>query len=170
MVNEEEEIAKTTLSQLGGYGKLSSMINARNFAYGNGDLTFRFSGSDKADWVTIKLNGDDTYDMVFHKLGNSKYDIREVGKINDVYNDQLQDSFEEFTGLNISLSDRKPEKRTYLPVCAAGYEYVKAHTNTDGTYVRGFCRKIPEDRSQYFGFKSNHEMMDQVRKLKERGR
>ena len=103
MVNEDEEIARTTLSQLGGYGKLTSMINARNFAYGNGDLTFRFSGSDKADWVTIKLNGDDTYDMVFHKLGNSKYDIKEAGKINDVYNDQLQGSFEEFTGLRLSL-------------------------------------------------------------------
>jgi hypothetical protein len=108
--SRNEEIAKITLSQMGGAGKLESMINARNFAYGSSGLTFRFSGSSKADWVVVKLNGNDTYDMTFYKAADGKYDIREAGKIHDVYNDQLQNSFEDFTGLKLSLAGRRPEE------------------------------------------------------------
>ena len=112
LTSRNDEIAKITLSQMGGAGKLESMINARNFAYGSSGLTFRFSGSSKADWVAVKLNGNDTYDMTFYKAADGKYDIREAGKIHEVYNDQLQDSFEGFTGLKISLAGRSPEERS----------------------------------------------------------
>ena len=161
--SRKREIAKTTLNQMGGYGKLESMVNARYFHYDDGDLTFRFSGSKEANLVKVHLNGDDLYDMTFYKeeMGHG---VKEVGEIKDLYNDQLQNSFEDFTGTNISLTDRKEER---IPICPPGYEFVRPHLNGD-VRVKGFCRKIPDDRGQYFGFKSNREMMDHVRRLKER--
>ena len=168
-----DEIAQTTLSQLGGYGKLTSTIGAEYFTYKDNDLTFRFRGSDKSNLVSIKLNGYDTYDITFYKVG-TKNNIKEVGKINDVYNDQLQDTFEEFTGLMLTLSNRDyetkeiREAREIREACPEGFEYVRPHNNSDGTHVRGFCRKIPEDRKMYFGFRSEREMLDYVREVREK--
>jgi len=34
-------VADTIAEQLGGYGKLEAMINAKNFSYGDNSLTFK---------------------------------------------------------------------------------------------------------------------------------
>lgn len=60
-------------------------------------------------------------------------------------------------------------------ICPDGYEYVRGHTEKSGVRVRSFCRKIPEDRMRkirgggFFGHKSDRELMEQIKKLRERG-
>lgn len=111
-----KEIAVTTLKQLGDYGKMKALIAIRDLVYDkDGTLSFRFSGSRKANTCTIHLNGSDLYDMTFYQ-GTSKLkfdnktgtilvpDVKTVKKYTDLYNDQLGVTFTEFTGLKLSLS------------------------------------------------------------------
>lgn len=110
-----KEIAITTMNQLGPYGHLKAMIGLRDMVYdSDGTVSFHFSGSRKANTCTIHLNGSDLYDMTFYRKGQGKLswtargtvlipDEKEVGKFTDIYNDQLRKTFEDFTGLRLSL-------------------------------------------------------------------
>jgi len=96
------EIAQIIINQLGGFGKLKAMINARNFVTdGDYKLTFHFSGSRLFNAITIFLNAMDTYDLRFMKLG--KFDIIKELKTEGIYNDMLIDVFENTTKLRLSL-------------------------------------------------------------------
>ena len=110
-----KEIAITTLKQLGPYGHLKAMIGIRDMIYdSDGTVSFHFSGCRKANTCSIHLNGSDLYDMTFYKGGTGKItwskngtvlipEDKEVGKFTDLYNDQLTETFESFTGLRLSL-------------------------------------------------------------------
>ena len=110
-----KEIAITTMNQLGPYGHLKAMIGLRDMVYdSDGTVSFHFSGSRKANTCSIHLNGSDLYDMTFYKEGTGKItwskngtvlipDEKEIGKFTDLYNDQLTETFESFTGLRLSL-------------------------------------------------------------------
>ena len=110
-----KEIAITTLKQLGPYGHLKAMIGIRDMIYdSDGTVSFHFSGCSKANTCTIHLNGSDLYDMTFYREGTGKItwskngtvlipEDKEVGKFTDLYNDQLTETFESFTGLRLSL-------------------------------------------------------------------
>ena len=110
-----KEIAITTLNQLGEYGKMKAMIGIRDIVFdSDGTVSFKFSGSRKANACTIHLNAYDLYDMTFYRTGSGKVtwsangtvlipDEKEVGKFCDIYNDQLTERFEGFTGLKLSL-------------------------------------------------------------------
>ena len=115
MESDGKEIAITTLRQLGNYGKMKTMIGMRDIVYdADGTVSFKFSGSRKANTCTIHLNGSDLYDMSFYKEGTGKVswskngtvlipEDKETGKFTDLYNDQLTGTFESFTGLRLSL-------------------------------------------------------------------
>jgi hypothetical protein len=116
MVNKmtNQTIANTTIQQLGGTGRLSAMINAKNFTYDkDGTLTFSFSGCKKINQVTIELNSKDLYNITFTKytagrMNNKTFEYKEptwkaVKEYEDIYNDQLKSVFEETTGLYLSL-------------------------------------------------------------------
>lgn len=99
-------VAGTTAQQLGGYRMLEIMIGAKQFTYDSaGTLRFKFKGSRKANFVEIKLNGLDLYDVKISKLVTKNYIIEEkvVKEFTNVYNDQLKSLFEETTGLYLSL-------------------------------------------------------------------
>ena len=110
-----KEIAITTMNQLGPYGHLKAVIGLRDMVYdSDGTVSFHFSGSRKANTCSIHLNGSDLYDMTFYKEGTGKItwskngtvlipDEKEAGKFTDLYNDQLTEIFESFTGLRLSL-------------------------------------------------------------------
>ncbi len=111
-----KEIAATTLKQLGNYGKMKAMIGIHNIVCDpDGTLYFRFKVSRKANECVIHLNGNDLYDMTFYRNGKGKLEYqeecgtvfipskKEVGKFTDLYNDQLTETFESFTGLRLSL-------------------------------------------------------------------
>ncbi len=104
MENNAKEIADIVIQQLGGIRKLHAMINAKNFSYNSeGRLIFEFSGCKKCSVVGIQVNWKDLYDVVFYKRQRKTYELLEVGKFADVYNTDLIRTFEEFTGLYLSL-------------------------------------------------------------------
>ena len=111
MSDDGKEITATTLQQLGNYGKMKAMIGIHSLVCDpDGTLYFDFKVSRKANRCKIHLNGSDLYDMVFYRRGKPKFvgdefdtGIKEVGKFTDLYNDQLTSTFEEFTGLRLSL-------------------------------------------------------------------
>lgn len=53
------------------------------------------------NYVKIKLNSMDTYDMHFYRIRGDK--ITQVSQETSVYNDMLQDVFTAHTGMNTSL-------------------------------------------------------------------
>lgn len=96
-------VANEIVQQLGGFGKISAMVNARNFSYTDNSLNFRFSGSKKSNMIKITLNSMDTYDIEFIKF-SPKYCTCKVAQTHEgIYNDQLIDLFVQQTGLYLSL-------------------------------------------------------------------
>ena len=94
-------IAKTIAAQLGGFGRLSCMVNGRNFIdHGNG-LSFKFSGSRKATYCHVTLDASDTYTVVLGKI--RKYELKKSVDVSGIYADQLVELFERETGLYLSL-------------------------------------------------------------------
>jgi len=103
-----KDIAVTTLKQLGG-NKFKLMTGAHSFTHGkDGALEFRIGKNPKGiKAVRVALSPDDTYEMQFIKIGNApkfKIDKKEVS---GVYNDKLQDVFENETGLKTTIGIRK---------------------------------------------------------------
>ncbi len=111
---EKMRIATTILEQLGGGSRVKAMIGVKRFVQDNGDLMFDFKMCRKANFVIIHLNGSDLYDMTFYRKRELKLvnvngmttgepDMTEKMKFTDLYNDQLIDTFESYTGLRLSL-------------------------------------------------------------------
>lgn len=99
-----KETAWTTLSQLGGSGRLGVMIGATNFSYDkDGGLSFHFKMCRKANMIRINLNAWDTYDITFTKYNRKTYEVKEVKKFEGIYVEDLRRTIEEFTGLYLSL-------------------------------------------------------------------
>lgn len=109
---EAKSICSVIIEQLGQFGRLKDMVGAHSFSYSkNGTTTFQFKGSKITNAVKIRLNGKDLYDIQFLKCGtkaNPDYPkelkvrdhyIKIVGEFEDMYNDQLIETFESFTGL-----------------------------------------------------------------------
>ena len=96
-------IAQTIINQLGGAGRLKAMVNARNFgktADENG-LVFRFSGSKLMNYIKIKLNVNDLYNIEYYKVWGVK--IKTVMTEEDVYGEDLIRFISETTGLDLAL-------------------------------------------------------------------
>jgi hypothetical protein len=99
----ESEEYKTIMSQL-GWNKLSVMIGITNPSYGDGgkSLSFRWKArSPKCNYCKITLNHKDLYDMQFGYIRGLNF--TNIKDFNDVYNDQLLDVFEDYTGLATHL-------------------------------------------------------------------
>ena len=95
------EQAQITIEQLGGTRALHLMTGAHTFVYGEDrGVSFKFKGSDKANYVQIRLKHD-TYSMQFMKL--RRYEAETVAQFEGVYVDMLQELFEETTGLTLSV-------------------------------------------------------------------
>jgi hypothetical protein len=106
-----KEIANTIYQQIGG-NKTKVMIGMKNLIAIENGLQFDFKMCKKANKCQIVLNGMDLYDVKFFKfyprrLNNPENTMEDicpmVHEVNDVYNDQLIDIFEKFTGLATKL-------------------------------------------------------------------
>jgi len=96
-----ESIAKTILQQLGG-NKFTAMTGARNLVDGGKYLAFKLGrAKDSINYVKITLTSMDLYDMEFGMIRAGKYTVKK--KVKGVYNDQLQQTFTETTGLYTKL-------------------------------------------------------------------
>ena len=104
-LEERQQIARTIQQQMGGGGRLHAMINAREYICGETNgipfLRFRFSGYRKASGCQINLELNDTYSMEFMKSTKDGYVT--IKKVEGVYCDTLQSTFEDETGLRLTL-------------------------------------------------------------------
>lgn len=96
---DNKQIANTILQQLGGSGRVSSMLGAKNFAAIESGLQFRWAAKakNKANFINIKLNGNDLYDITFIRVYG--LNLTEISEHNDVYAEDLISLFETQTGL-----------------------------------------------------------------------
>jgi len=94
-----------TIDQLGGVGRLATMIGARDFVQDNDGRTiqFGFKGSRKANKVRITLEASDTYTVEFFKYNRRTFECPIVASFEDVHADMLRDVFESTTGLCLSI-------------------------------------------------------------------
>lgn len=100
-------VANEILRQLGG-NRAVCMIGAKNLAAHNeqrGALSFRHMKSNvegkPVNYFKVVLNEDDTYDVEFGWIRGTKYTVRK--SVQGIYNDQLQEVFQEETKLYLTL-------------------------------------------------------------------
>ena len=90
--------AETVLQQLGG-NKFRAMTGANNFTKDDNSITFKLPKAENSiKYVSITLNGMDTYDIKFTTQSG-----KTVKEANDVYAEDLRKIFTENTGLHTSL-------------------------------------------------------------------
>lgn len=102
----DKTVAIEILKQLGG-NKFLVMTGAKNLTCDNNSMGFMLSSritKNKSSFVKITLNVMDTYDIEFKSIRN--FEVKEISKIEGVYNDQLVAIFEKETGLATSLGGR----------------------------------------------------------------
>lgn len=101
---EHKTMADEILRQLGGR-QFIAMTGARNFHYSStessGNLSFRFMGSRAANYLKITLEASDTYTLTFYTI--RKFTAKIVKVYTDIYNEDLQRIFTDFTGLYTTL-------------------------------------------------------------------
>lgn len=101
--------ANLTLNQLAqaknGMNRLISMIGAKNFMKCDNEnfVSFKFmrGAANKANYIKIKLNAADTYDIEFGKIHGMNY--RVISEHSGLYFDMLRDLFEGETKLYLSI-------------------------------------------------------------------
>ena len=99
----DKTVAIEILKHLGG-NKFIAMTGARNFTCDNNGMGFMLPGTltkNHINWVNIRLNCMDTYDMEFKNLRSGK--IKIISTIEGVYNDMLQSIIEDRTGLCLNI-------------------------------------------------------------------
>jgi hypothetical protein len=111
------EAARIIFDQLGG-NKFLAMTGSKHLCAGKNFLSMTLAGNkSKANHLKITLTPADTYTMEFTKytkpriktdrngkaIGFTSEKITGVEKLEDVYNDQLQELFTRITGLETSL-------------------------------------------------------------------
>lgn len=103
--DEQMEIAKTIIGQMGGQGKLRAMVGAHDFIVTDSGVQFGFKGSKKANKVVIDLTPMDLYDVKFYKINMRNIDksLIPVDTTEGAYDDMLIDLFEGATGLSLHL-------------------------------------------------------------------
>ena len=95
------EVANEILRQLGG-NKFKVMTGSKNFRGDANSVTMDLTRNKLgAKWLTVKLEGDDTYTMTFQSF--RKFEVKLKAEIKGVYCDMLQSIFTEQTGLYTSL-------------------------------------------------------------------
>lgn len=96
-------IADTIFQQFGGF-QACRLIGAKKIIGIEKGLKIVYAAQSKCgDGVMISLRDDDTYIMVFYSVKKAEI----LKTIEDVYCDQLQDLFEETTGLYLTLFPRR---------------------------------------------------------------
>jgi hypothetical protein len=94
-------VAQTILQQLGGR-RFLAMTGAKFMVGDKQSLMFALPKcKDGINKVRVSLNASDTYDLDFFRLRGTQ--VTQIARVEDVYNDQLQEIFTQYTGLDTSL-------------------------------------------------------------------
>lgn len=97
------QVANTILAQLGGTGKLTAMIGARQFVAIENGVQFSFQGCRIANKASITLNNLDLYDLKLFKYHQRSGECLLVTSDKYLYADALPRTFTSITGLDLSL-------------------------------------------------------------------
>jgi len=103
------EVADKIFLQLGG-GRFVAMTGANRFVCDKNSLRFKIGRNrSKTNTVEIELRGDDTYNVTFKHVTNSRISLKTgkyiegkndvIREFSGVYFDQLQELFTEVTGM-----------------------------------------------------------------------
>lgn len=98
-----QKVAKTILKQMGGMGRLRMMISAHNFAAEDNALSFHFKGSRTVNVCKVVLEPSDTYRMELWHINSRTFETEKRSDIDGLYFDMLVNTFEEETGLFLSI-------------------------------------------------------------------
>ena len=98
----KNQIANTIFNQMGG-NKIHAMIGMKDLVADGNALQFGFKGCRKANKCRVILNDLDLYDVEFYKYNRRTFECPKIKSVNNVYADQLNKTFENFTGLATSL-------------------------------------------------------------------
>jgi hypothetical protein len=107
---EALQISEEIYNQMGGIRSICLMTGAKHFKYGTNTkdevwTSFKFQGSDKVNYVKITLTVEDLYEVEFEKISKVKgipvYDKKSI--TGGIYNEDLKDYFEKYTGLYLTL-------------------------------------------------------------------
>ena len=96
------QVAETIIRQMGGFGKLTAMIGASDFAADETSVQFSFKGCRKANKCRVTLLADDTYRCELFRFDRS-FNMHTVYSQDGLYWDMLKPVFESETGLYLSL-------------------------------------------------------------------
>ena len=97
-------VAETILQQMGGSRRLKVMIGASNFGGTEDSLQFDFKGSRKYNKCRITLDfGMDLYKLELFQFRRKSMTCPLLYECEGLYFDQLIGTFEEETGLHLSL-------------------------------------------------------------------
>ena len=106
--NEElQYFAKTVLSQLGGQCRINAMIGIKQISVGETNecmqlsIKFKAKAKNKSNMIRITIESNDLYKMEFIKIWGTS--ITYPKTLTCLYNDMLISSFENETGLYLSL-------------------------------------------------------------------
>ena len=99
----DQTVALTIIQQLGGIGKLQSMIAAHEISYTENLLRFKFKGCRKFDTIIIRLNGLDLYDIEFIRFNKTTFELTNKKEFTNIYADMMKGLIEKETGLYLSL-------------------------------------------------------------------
>ena len=92
------EVAKTILSHIDTLDKMAMFAwGAKNLIDIEDGLMFNSSGMVKnKGYITIKLNGNDLYDVTFGKI--RKYEYKELARVENVFVENLVETVDKMVG------------------------------------------------------------------------
>jgi len=93
--------AQEIVNQIGN--KAMHMMGACNHVHDGDAIEFKIKGSRKISHIRIELNDNDLYVIVFSKWKPRALEMKEVNKLENVYNNDMHRLIEEETGLYLSL-------------------------------------------------------------------
>jgi len=102
--NGDMAVAAAILQQLGGIGRLQSMLGAHNVLDHGAGVSFKFKGARKWNYIKIAVTPTDTYDVTFGKVrGRPHWDMAKEKTVSFIYAAQLRPLIERETGLYLNL-------------------------------------------------------------------
>lgn len=103
------DVANEILNQLGGR-RFAAFTGAKNFVGDASSLSFSLPGNrgftkDGINVVKVTLTPMDVYTVEFCRVRRSGFEMKRtvIATVENVYNDNLREVFEEYTGLRTSL-------------------------------------------------------------------
>ena len=100
----DQMIGKTILEQMGGARRLQVMLGVQQFISLNDGIGIKWPNKNpsKGNYVEIRLNGSDLYDVTFFNAGRGAKKL--VKKFDDIFFDDLVNTFERQTGWYLRMA------------------------------------------------------------------